>query len=90
MKRRKKIWEKVNLSEYTNSEEKESNEIETSEIEKCDAPKITIEDIFPFEEIDKFIKELDEDIDDWSLGESEEEKIMRAIENGYGDMYGFD
>jgi translation initiation factor IF-2 len=49
------------------------------------ADTITLEDIFPD------IEPLDiEHRDDFSDDPNSEENIMRALQNGYGDIYGFD
>jgi hypothetical protein len=93
MEKRRMILGKVDLSKYNLSEDKSSNRIESNEIDKSDIPKITLEDIFPFKKINELIEELDShenEFRDLHSGESEEEKIMRALENGYGDLYGFD
>ncbi len=60
--------------------------IEDMEEMKRSEQKITLEDIFP--EIEP-LEKLENDID-LSDDPDSEENIMRALENGDGDLYGFD
>ena len=97
MKKRRN-WEKVDLSEYSNPENNNSNEIDLNEVELDDINKRNdlknnLKNFYSDEEDDNFDKELEslaKEDRDWYSGVSEEEKIMRALENGYGDLYGFD
>lgn len=60
--------------------------IEDIEEMKRSEQKITLEDIFPeIEPIEKITNDID-----LSNDPDSEENIMRALENGDGDLYGFD
>lgn len=84
--------EKINLSQQIDKAHIEEGKQEDSfdEIirdleEKKSANAITLEDIFPD------IEPLDiEHRDDFFDDPNSEENIMRALQNGYGDIYGFD
>lgn len=84
--------EKINLSQQIDKAHIEEGKQEDSideiirDIEEMKrANAITLEDIFPD------IEPLDiEHRDDFSDDPNSEENIMRALQNGYGDIYGFD